>query len=94
MQTFSRMEQAPSPPYSILQSNDDGQGVMNPSTWQEWRKTATTRAMRIEGPFKVLTREGPLECPDGYLAVDAHGYPYPINKEEFEKIYEPVNVDA
>lgn len=53
-----------------------------------YRKTALTRAVRIKGPFTVLTREGPLPCPDGYLAVDAHGWPYPIAADEFAAIYE------
>lgn len=58
--------------------------------FNEYRKKVTTKAMRIEGPFAVKTREGELTCQDGYLAVDAHGYPYPIAKEEFDAIYEPV----
>lgn len=57
---------------------------------RRYRKTALTRAMRIDGPFTVETSEGPLRCADGYLAVDARGYPYPIATDEFELIYEPV----
>jgi len=52
-----------------------------------YQKRALTHALRINGPFEVETREGMLTCPDGYLALDAHGYPYPIAKDEFEKIY-------
>lgn len=57
--------------------------------WREYRKHATTWAMRIEGPFEVETSEGNLRCEDGYLAVDARGYPYPIAADEFALIYTP-----
>jgi hypothetical protein len=57
--------------------------------WREHRKAVLTRAVRVEGPFYVQTSEGMLRCADGYLAVDARGYPYPIAEEEFELIYEP-----
>ena len=59
--------------------------------WASWRKRVTTKAVRIYGPFTVETREGPLSCPDGYLAVDSQGWPYPIAKDEFETIYGPAN---
>jgi len=58
--------------------------------WVTYRKKHLTQAMRIDGPFGVETREGRVHCPDGYLAVDAHGYPYPIATDEFEMIYEEV----
>lgn len=58
--------------------------------WAEYRKVATTQAIRINGPFSVQTREGLITSEDGYLAVDAHGWPYPIAADEFEKIYTPV----
>lgn len=61
----------------------------DPTTWPKYRKTALASALRIEGPFTVETSEGPLTCQDGYLAVDARGYPYPIATDEFELIYEP-----
>ena len=60
----------------------------DPSGWQLFRKKSLTHAMRIYGPFTVLTSEGPLYCADGWLAVDARGYPYPIASDEFELIYE------
>lgn len=62
----------------------------DPETWDLWRKTALTRMIRIEGPFTVQTSEGPLRCEDGFLAVDARGYPYPIAADEQIKIYELV----
>jgi len=58
--------------------------------WKTYRKKTITYAMRIPGPFVVRTREGELRCPDGYLAVDSEGWPYPISRDEFEKIYEEV----
>lgn len=61
-----------------------------PRTWPSYRKKVETRAIKIEGPFMVETSEGPLNCADGYLAVDARGYPYPIATEEFALIYEPI----
>jgi hypothetical protein len=56
--------------------------------WSTYRKTALTRAVRIDGPFVVETAEGSLRCADGYLALDARGYPYPIATDEFHLIYE------
>jgi len=44
-------------------------------------------AVKIDGPFRVLTSEGPLDCKDGYLCKDARGYPYPVATEEFNLIY-------
>ncbi len=56
-------------------------------SWKFYKKQAITKATRINGPFETETREGTSSCLDGYLAVDAAGWPYPIAKEEFEKIY-------
>lgn len=53
-----------------------------------YRKKVLTKAIRIKHPFIVEISEGPLRCEDGYLALDARGYPYPIAKDEFELIYE------
>lgn len=58
--------------------------------WDVYRKKALTSAVRIEGPFVVETSEGPLRCADGFLAIDARGYPYPIAADEFALIYERV----
>lgn len=59
--------------------------------WREYRKVATTSMRRMSGPFVVETSEGPLRCDDGYLAVDARGYPYPLAATEHECIYVPVD---
>jgi hypothetical protein len=54
---------------------------------QEYAKIRALEAKRIAGPFSCETREGTLVCQDGYLAIDSSGWPYPIAKDEFEKIY-------
>lgn len=61
----------------------------DPGQWPLYRKKSLTHALKIDGPFTVDTLEGPLSCADGYLAVDAHGYPYPIATDEFNLIYVP-----
>jgi len=55
--------------------------------WGFYQKARLTQARRVQGPFRVVTREGQIECQDGYLAIDSGGYPYPIAKDEFERIY-------
>lgn len=57
--------------------------------WKEFRKMHPTRMVRIDGPFRVVTLHGPVECDDGYLAVDSGGWPYPVHKFEFDRMYEP-----
>jgi hypothetical protein len=64
----------------------------DPASWPEYRKVALTHAVKISGPFTVQTSEGPLTCADGYLAVDARGYPYPIATDEFHLIYQAAEV--
>lgn len=61
------------------------------SNWASYRKRTLTAARRMNGRFVVETREGVVTCEDGWLAVDAHGYPYPIAADEFETIYEKVD---
>jgi len=58
--------------------------------WSYYHKKHLTQAHRIVGPFEVETTEGKLTCQDGYLAIDSRGFPYPIDKEEFETIYEKI----
>lgn len=61
--------------------------LKNYKEWPKFRKTSLTHFKRIDGPFTVQTSEGKLHCEDGYVGVDARGYPYPIAKDEFELIY-------
>lgn len=57
--------------------------------WQLFRKKVLTKAVRITGSFSTTTREGSvLNTPDGYLAVDTSGMPYPIAADEFSRLYE------
>lgn len=56
----------------------------------DYVKKRVTRMWRVTGPFRVETREGPVICEDGWLAVDAHGWPYPIADDEQREIYDPV----
>lgn len=58
--------------------------------WRNFRKTSVTHMTRIDGPFLVETTEGPLRCEDGWLAVDARGYPYPLAADEQALIYEEI----
>jgi hypothetical protein len=73
-----------------MQTFSTGNLPSDPKTWDVWRKKVMTHATKIEGPFTVETSEGPLTCQDGYLAVDARGYPYPIAADEFVLIYEQI----
>jgi hypothetical protein len=73
------------PLFSVDHLPEDGHGV--------FRKTSLTKAYRIEDPFRVMTSESenePFFCENGWLAIDARGYPYAIADEEFQKIYEEV----
>lgn len=52
---------------------------------QDYQVRVIVKAIRIEGSFLVETQSGDIiSCHDGYLAVDAEGYPYPINAETTE----------
>jgi hypothetical protein len=63
--------------------------TFEPESWSLWRKKRLTRAAQVHGgSFAVETREGRLTCEDGYIAIDSEGWPYPIAKAEFERIYE------
>lgn len=61
-----------------------------PDTWPEYFKQVPTRMVRVAGPFTVLVHGdegGEIKCQDGFLAVDARGYPYPISADEHALIY-------
>ena len=65
-----------------------------PSDPSEFQKKVTTKAVKVDGEFTVETSEGPLTCRDGYLAMDARGYYYPIATDEFNLIYAPAKETA
>lgn len=62
--------------------------IPSDAEWKLYQKKVKTKAVRIEGSFIVETSEGPLKCQDGFLCIDARGYPYPVATEEFELIYQ------
>lgn len=68
----------------------DGFVMTDMDRWPRYQKKVATSAMRVDGPFQVDTSEGTLTCKDGYLCIDARGYPYPVAKDEFDLIYERV----
>ena len=55
--------------------------------WGIYRKAQDTLAIKIDGPFRVFTPEGVMECQDGYLALDTLGRPYPVETAVFEHVY-------
>jgi hypothetical protein len=59
--------------------------------WANYRKVASTPMVRIDGSFLVVTREGQIFCDDGWLALDAHGWPYPIAADEHAAVYVPAD---
>jgi hypothetical protein len=81
---------APGGGIAVRDADDDVmRSFPDPSTWEQFRKQVPTKALRMDGPFRVETSEGPLTCEDGYLCLDARGYPYPVAREEFDLIYAP-----
>lgn len=62
-----------------------------PLKMAEYRKTATTYAVKMPDAFEVDTLEGLHSGkPGDYLAVGAHGEMYPIDAAVFEATYELV----
>lgn len=57
------------------------------SGWGEYDKIAPTLMVRIDGPFQVETREGILRSDGGWLALDADGWPYPIEDSVQQRTY-------
>jgi hypothetical protein len=60
----------------------------NYSTFQPYTRKSVTMMSRVEGPFKVQTQHGVVECDDGWVALDEEGWPYPISVSVQEKSYE------
>ncbi len=75
-------------------SKDNFADKLQHAKWKTYKKKVNTKAVRMLGPFEVLTSEGTLSCKDGYLATDARGYPYPIATDEFELIYDEVKEES
>lgn len=68
----------------------DKENIGDYSNWPTYRKKPLTHMKRMKEPFIVKTREGPLRCDDGFLAIDSKGNPYPIAADEQAAIYELV----
>lgn len=64
--------------------------VPDPADWPRWRRRQLTPAIRVVGPFQVVTQHGTVQCDDGWLAVDSEGFPCPIAADVFAQTYEPV----
>jgi hypothetical protein len=64
--------------------------ILGGDFFKTFRKKLFTKAVRVKGPFAVETSECQVVCEDGWLAIDARGYPYPIAVDEFDLIYEEV----
>lgn len=65
-------------------------GVMPELTGLEFkwfRKRPLTRAAFVAGEFQCETPHGIVVGKDCWVAIDAHGYPYPITADEFSAIY-------
>lgn len=82
---FRREEAEKEEPAPII----DRKTALDMLGYKSYKKVVTTRAKRLEFPFKVETKDGisPVFM-DGYILIDSGGYPYPMSKEEFERTYE------
>lgn len=67
----------------------DRDNIPPAGVWSHFRKKVVTPMVRIDGPFTVATKEGELHCPDGWLALDQAGWPYPISAADQADMYEP-----
>lgn len=54
-----------------------------------YRTRMVSQAAPVSGPFSVLTLHGgePVKCQDGWVVIDASGYPFPVATSEFVQIY-------
>lgn len=65
--------------------------------WGSYRKKTVTRMTPIDGPCVIETQEGDYFLPegwDGFLALDAEGWPYPLVASVHQRSYEPVEMTA
>jgi hypothetical protein len=66
-----------------------------PGEVAEYRKTATTRAVRVDVPFVVDTLEGRMRGnPGDFLAIGVEGERYPIAASVMAASYERTEGDA
>ncbi|WP_336359060.1 hypothetical protein [Haloarcula sp. CGMCC 1.6347] len=74
---------------------------MNPNkeidgaTWDTYRKTHATWAVKLPVDVTIPTREGVVEGEAGeYLCIDSDGGLYPCDADTFEQMYEPTGGSA
>ncbi len=77
----------------MIYNKENVKKLITDDMWKSYKKKVTTKAIRCRGKFIVETSEGTMTCEDGYLAMDARGYPYPIATKEFKLIYDEVKED-
>lgn len=59
---------------------------------KRYQKTYEPRAIKMNGPFTCATLEGNIaRCEDGWLVVDSQGFPYPVDRIEFETTYKLID---
>lgn len=81
---------------NVVQSLFNGRVGMHTATDlyepQEYRKTATVRAVKLDHPFDVVTEEGTMHGESGdWLAEGPAGECWPIKASIFEATYEEVS---
>ena len=71
---------------------------MNPNkeiegaTWDSYKKTYSTWAVKLPVDVTIPTREGVVEGKAGdYLCIDSDGGLYPCDSDTFENMYEKVS---
>ena len=87
---INRMQKNRNANKTLTVFNKSNVKLIDKSKWQQYQKKVLTKATKVNCPFTVETTEGIMNCKDGYLAIDARGYPYPIATKEFELIYDKV----
>lgn len=73
---------------TIVIESAEGEAPLDEQALRQYRKKVLTSAVRMPADFTVRTSEGWLHCEDGWLCLDARGYPYPVAADEFSLIYE------
>lgn len=72
---------------AFIDTIDGGNRIVD--GFQEYRKTSTIYAVRVDEPYEVETLEGKHDGKAGsYLAVGVAGELYPIDAAVFEESYE------
>jgi hypothetical protein len=81
-------------PLFTRENLNDFQSPNDPRKFRPYRRKNVVWMMRVDGPFKVKTMHGTVECDDGFVAVDEEGWPYPIAASVHAKSYEAADSTA